>query len=122
MNEKMNDLNHIRPHPYFITKLQWAVEHERLDLVTLFLDSGADADFTVCTRKGPAFLKAVKRKSHSLVEMLVQRTNRASCTRALALAVEQQDITTATILLKHSVCCDFKESDRPLPLHSINHD
>ncbi|RHZ62552.1 putative protein kinase [Aspergillus thermomutatus] len=98
-----------------VTPLEWAVEHERLDLVNLFLDNGADANFTVSPRDGPALLKAVKRKSQRLVEILVQKTDRVSCTRALALAVEQQDITTANTLLAHGVRCDFEESDRPLP-------
>lgn len=100
-----------------VTPLEWAIEHERLDLVNLFLENGADASFTISPRDGPALLKAVKRKSQRLVEILVQKTDRVSCTRALALAVEQQDITTANTLLTQGVRCDFGESDRPLPAH-----
>jgi serum/glucocorticoid-regulated kinase 2 len=100
-----------------VTPLEWAVEHERLDLVNLFLENGADANFTISPRDGPALLKAVKRKSQRLLEILVQKTDRVSCTRALALAVEQQDIMTANTLLAHRVRCDFEESDRPLPPH-----
>ncbi|EED21966.1 hypothetical protein TSTA_092080 [Talaromyces stipitatus ATCC 10500] len=101
-----------------VTPLEWAMEHERLDLVNLFLDNGADANFTVSSADGPAVFKAAKRKSRKLVEILVQKTSRVSCTRALALVVEQQDITTTTILLAHdNVRCDFEESDRPLPPH-----
>ncbi|KAF4213296.1 hypothetical protein CNMCM5878_000107 [Aspergillus fumigatiaffinis] len=100
-----------------VTPLEWAVEHERPDLVNLFMEKGADANFTISHRDGPALLKAVKRKSQRLVEILVQKTDRVSCTRALALAVEQQDLTTAKILLAHGVRCDFEESDRPLPPH-----
>lgn len=69
------------------------------------------------SRSTPALLKAVKRKSQRLLEILVQKTDRVSCTRALALAVEQQDIMTANTLLAHRVRCDFEESDRPLPPH-----
>ncbi|KAA8648525.1 hypothetical protein EYZ11_008826 [Aspergillus tanneri] len=100
-----------------VTPLEWAVVHERLDLVNLFLDNGADANFTISPRKGPALLKAAEKRYHRLVEILVQKTDRVSCTRALALAVEQQDAATANTLLAHGVHCDFKESDRPLPPH-----
>ncbi|KAE8383002.1 hypothetical protein BDV26DRAFT_288040 [Aspergillus bertholletiae] len=87
-----------------ITPLEWTVEHERLDLVNLFLDNGADANFTISPGDGPALFKAVKRKSR----------------KALALAVEQKDVTIANTLLAHGVCCDFEESDRPLPPGSIS--
>jgi serum/glucocorticoid-regulated kinase 2 len=99
-----------------VTPLEWAVEHERLDLVNLFLEHGANVNSTHSIRDGPALLKAVRKRNNVLVEILVQKTtDRVSRTRALALAVEQEDTTAATILLTHGVCCDFEESDRPLP-------
>lgn len=105
-----------------LTPLEWAVEHERLDLVNLFLDNGADANYTIFQEHGPALFKAVKNKHQNMVELLVLRTDRISCTRALALAVEQQDTTTANILLAHGVSCDFEESDRPRPPEPISRD
>ncbi|KAL4879536.1 kinase-like domain-containing protein [Aspergillus karnatakaensis] len=100
------------------TPLEYAVEHERPDLVHLFLDHGADADFTTTkpSREGPALIKAVLQNSPDLVESLVKRTtDRVARTRALALAVEQQDTALVTILLAHGVRCDFEDSDQPLP-------
>ncbi|KAL2821915.1 hypothetical protein BJX63DRAFT_427277 [Aspergillus granulosus] len=121
LNSRIVDFNH-SPSRH-ITPLEWAVEDERPDLVHLFLDYGADADFTIPSQEGPALVRAVTRKHHSLVETLVQRTaNRVSRTRALAIAVEQQDTPLATILLAHGVCCDFEESDRPLPADPFNWD
>ncbi|KAG2413106.1 hypothetical protein HFD88_010665 [Aspergillus terreus] len=122
LNIRINDLKNSPSR--WITPLEWAVEQERQDLVLLFLDHGADADFTIPSQEGPALVRAVRRKSHNLVEALVQRTaDRVSRTRALALAVEQQDISLATILLSHAgVVCDFEESDRPLPHHPYNWD
>ncbi|KNG87541.1 putative protein kinase [Aspergillus nomiae NRRL 13137] len=114
LNIRINDFKHSPSR--WITLLEWAVEQERPDLVHLFLDHGVDADFTVPSQEGPAVVRAVRRKLHNLVEALLQRTaHRVSRTRALALAVEQQDISLATILLSHGVACDFKEADRPLP-------
>ncbi|KAJ5773538.1 hypothetical protein N7457_008434 [Penicillium paradoxum] len=99
-----------------VTPLEWAVEHERLDLVNLFLDHGANVDSTHSPRDGPALLKAVRKRNTVLVEILVQKTiDRVSRTRALALAVEQEDTAAATILLTDGVYCDFEESDRPFP-------
>lgn len=100
------------------TPLECAVAHERLDLVHLFLDNGADTNFTVSLPHGPALLSAVRQKSQELIKILVQKTDRVSCTRALALAVEQQDTALVTTLLACGVRCDFEESDRPLPHRS----
>ncbi|KAL4901452.1 hypothetical protein BDW74DRAFT_187688 [Aspergillus multicolor] len=105
-----------------VTPLEWAVEHRRIDLVNLFLDNGADANYTVAPRYGPALLKAVKRKSKELIEVFVPKTNRLSSTRALGWAVELGDITSATTLLAHGVRCEFEESDRPAPPHPWFHD
>jgi serum/glucocorticoid-regulated kinase 2 len=105
-----------------VTPLKWAVEHERLDLVNLFLKNGADANFTVSPRHWPALVKAVKCKSQELVKILMHKMDRTSCTRALGWAVEQGDLTTANTLLANGVCCDFEEADRPPPLHPFHND
>lgn len=98
------------------------MEHGRLDMVILLLDNGADEIHTIYEKHGPALFKAVKHKHHKMVEVLVQRMDRISCTRALALAAEQQDTTTANILLGHGVSCDFEESDQPGPSDPISWD
>ncbi|KAK2754541.1 hypothetical protein FQN54_006942 [Arachnomyces sp. PD_36] len=95
-------------HEVRVTPLEWAVEHGRLDLVNLFLDNGADANFTIEPVEGPALFKAVRIGDQKLVESLVQKTNRVSSTRALALAVKQQDIAIVNTLLVNGVQCDFK--------------
>ncbi|KAJ5956899.1 hypothetical protein N7501_011178 [Penicillium viridicatum] len=109
-----------------LTPLEWAVEHRRLDLVNLFLDNGADANHTIYEGHGPALFKAVKHRHHRMVEVLMQIRDRISytisCTRRLALVVEQLNTTTAKILLGHSVSCDFEESDRPCPPDPISWD
>jgi serum/glucocorticoid-regulated kinase 2 len=96
------------------TPLEWATEHENLDLVKLFLDKGANANFTI-GRSRPALLKAVEKGNPGLVKVLVHKTDRVTSTRALSLAVNQQDSTIVNILLENSVSCDFEESDRPRP-------
>jgi serum/glucocorticoid-regulated kinase 2 len=96
------------------TPLEWATEHENLDLVKLFLDKGANANFTIGIG-GPALMKAVEKENQGLVEVLVQKTDRVPSTRALGLAVNQQDCTIVNILLVNGVSCDFEESNRPRP-------
>ncbi|KFY25222.1 hypothetical protein V491_01860 [Pseudogymnoascus sp. VKM F-3775] len=98
-----------------ITPLEWAVEHDNINLVNLFLDKGADANFTAYETEGPALIKAVRRRNRKLVEILARRTNRVSMTRALCLAVDQQDITIVNALLVNGACCNFEERDRPPP-------
>ncbi|KAL4805061.1 hypothetical protein BDV18DRAFT_161458 [Aspergillus unguis] len=105
-----------------VTPLEWAVEHNQTDLIKLFLEHGADPNYTIAPRHGPALLKPVKRKAQDLINVLVQRTDRVSCTRALGWAVELDDITSAHTLLAHGVRCDFEEGDRPAPPHPWYHD
>jgi serum/glucocorticoid-regulated kinase 2 len=97
------------------TPLEWAVGHDNLGLVNLFLAKGADANYTSYKTKGPALIKAVRRRNKKLVEILAQKTDRVSMTRALCLAVDQQDTAIVNILLANDVRCDFEESDRPRP-------
>ncbi|KAL5332235.1 hypothetical protein BJX70DRAFT_384754 [Aspergillus crustosus] len=101
------------------TPLSWAIDDNRLDLVQLFLSHGADADYTLPLQKDPPLVRVVKRKRlHQMVEPLLRRTtNRVTLTRALAQAVEQQDVTLVTKLLTHGVRCNFEDSDCPLPQH-----
>lgn len=96
-----------------VTPLEWAVEHDHVDLVNLFLDNGADANLTSDELQGPALVKAVRRSNPTLVRILAQRTNRVSATRALCRAVELQDKPIVNALLENTFCCDFEESDLP---------
>ncbi len=98
-----------------VTPLEWAVEHDRVDLVSLFLGMDADANFTLREVQGPSLIRAVRRRNLQLVDILVQRTGRVSSTRALGLAVDQEDTAGVDILLANGVSCDFEESDRPRP-------
>ena len=102
-------------HEVQLTPLEWAVEHDRLDLVDLFLAHGADANYTIEPVEGPALVKAVRRGSQKLIEALVRKTNRVSGTRALLLAVKTQRSAIVNTLLANGVQGDFDESDRPLP-------
>ncbi|KAF3484058.1 protein kinase [Arthroderma uncinatum] len=90
--------------------LGWATEHENLSLVTLFLDMGADATFS-------ALNTAVKRRNEKLIKVLMKKTDRTTSTKALGLAVDQQDITIAKLLLENGAKCDFNDEDRPPPEH-----
>lgn len=101
------------------TPLEYATEQEEADVVSLFLDNGADANFTVSYGLGGLPLRVAVDKGHEeLVKILVQRTGRVPCTRALARAVSQQDVSIVSILLANNVKCDFEESDRPGPSSS----
>ncbi|KAK2796373.1 hypothetical protein FQN50_009589 [Emmonsiellopsis sp. PD_5] len=110
------------PYEINLTPLEWAVEHGRFDLVNLFLENGADANFTIEETHGPALMKAVRRRNRELVDILVRKTNRATSTRALCLAVKKQDTAIVNTLLANGVQCDFEESDVPLPprFHECN--
>ncbi|EDO01051.1 hypothetical protein SS1G_03525 [Sclerotinia sclerotiorum 1980 UF-70] len=58
------------------TPLEWATEHEDLDLVELFLSKGADVNFTSATfTRNPALIKAVEKANQRLVKILVPKTN-----------------------------------------------
>ncbi|KAL5319203.1 hypothetical protein ACEPPN_012252 [Leptodophora sp. 'Broadleaf-Isolate-01'] len=101
------------------TPLEWATEHENLELVKLFLDNGADANLTFGVR-GPALIKAVEKGNQELVNVLVEKTDRIPSTKALSLAVSRQDAAIVKILLANGVNCDFKDSDRPPPPHPLD--
>ncbi|PGH03605.1 hypothetical protein AJ79_07334 [Helicocarpus griseus UAMH5409] len=97
-----------------LTPLEWAVEHGRLDLVRMFLDNGADANFTTEKADGPALVKAVRR-NQELVRILVQKTDRVDSTRALCLAVEKHETAIMNILLAN-VRCTLKTTAFTPPL------
>ena len=101
------------------TPLIWATEYEKPDLVKLFLDHGADTDYTPGdgVGRGAALLKAVEKRNQVLIEILAQKTKRVLCTIALGSAVDRQDAEMVTVLLANGVRCDFEESDRPRPHH-----
>jgi hypothetical protein len=99
------------------TPLEWATKHENLGLVELFLDKGADANFTSAAfTRNPALIKAVEKGNQELAKVLLQRTDRVLSTRVLCLAVDQQDSTIVDLLLEHGVSCDFVEGDRLPPI------
>ncbi|KAH7346768.1 protein kinase [Rhexocercosporidium sp. MPI-PUGE-AT-0058] len=100
------------------TPLEWATEHETLELAKLFLN-GADANLTFGVR-GPALIKAVEKGNQELVKVLVEKTDRIHSTKALSLAVSRQDTVIVKILLANGVSCDFKDSDRPPPPHPLD--
>ncbi|TPX15882.1 uncharacterized protein E0L32_000216 [Thyridium curvatum] len=101
-----------------ITPLEWAVELGRADLVSLFLDRGADADRTYDEVDGPGLMRAARRRDIPLVELLGSRTSRIFCIRALCLAVELRDTSMAEAMVAQGVPCDFEEGDRLLPAPS----
>jgi serum/glucocorticoid-regulated kinase 2 len=83
-------------------------------MVRLFLANGADANLQYgYTLGGRPLLSAVRKGNQELVQMLVQRTDRIPCTRALGHAVSKQDTLIINILLANGVKCDFEEADRP---------
>ncbi|KAK8112845.1 hypothetical protein PG984_013371 [Apiospora sp. TS-2023a] len=101
--------------PYIdISPLEWAVEHERPELVHLFLDAGADPNRTLWKFEGPALIKAVRKGSLELVEILVRNTSdRVTRTRALSLAAGHGDVAVARALLEGGALCDFEAGDVP---------
>lgn len=94
------------------TPLHWAVERGDLNLVQLFLEHGA----SVSTQPWEiTIVKAVTKGFQSIVEALLPRTDRTSCTISLGVAVSERQVSIVELLLKRGVCCDFKDTDRPLP-------
>lgn len=107
------------------TPLEYATELEDVNIVELFLDNGADANLTAKNGgrlPGPALFYAVRQGNHQLVEILVQKTDRVPCTRALGHAITKRDLPIIDILLANGVRCDFEDSDRPLSSMSPDHE
>lgn len=100
------------------TPLEYITELEDVKIAELFLDNNADANAisknSCYTLGGRALLYAVQQGNRKLVELLVQKTDRVPCTRALGHAITKQDIPIIDILLANGVKCDFEDSDRPL--------
>ncbi|KAF3018854.1 hypothetical protein E8E14_007168 [Neopestalotiopsis sp. 37M] len=97
------------------TPLEWATEHDDIELVKLFLKHGADVNVSAQKVQGPPLIRAVRNRNHKIAEVLLPSTDRIIATRALGLAVEQQDVMTVQTLLENGVRCDFENSDWPLP-------
>ena len=96
------------------TPLDYVTGLQEVDMVRLFLANGADANLEHgYTLGGRPLLSAVQKGNQELVQMLVQRTDRIPCTRALGHAVSKQDTPIVNILLANGVKCDFEEADRP---------
>lgn len=100
-------------HPHQ-TPLMWATAQEKVDLVGLFLNHGADPSFNFAYLGCKAAISiAVEKRNREIVQLLVTNTSRMLCTIALGVAVDQEDLAMATTLLANGVECDFEESDRP---------
>ena len=96
------------------TPLDYVTGLQEVDMVRLFLANGADANLQHgSTLGGRPLLIAVLKGNQELVQMLVRRTDRIPCTRALGHAVSKQDTPIVNILLANGVQCDFEEADRP---------
>ncbi|RFU72247.1 serine threonine- kinase gad8 [Trichoderma arundinaceum] len=97
--------------------LLWAVKHENLGLVRLFLDKGADANFfgsDYPIRDAP-LSTAVRIGNQEIAEVLVGKTDRVASTRALCVAIDQDDPPMVKLLLANGVQCEYSEGDRPPP-------
>lgn len=113
----------LRNEAMLVTPLEWAVEHNRPDLVTLFLRNGADPNYTCHEVEGPALVRAVQRQAPELVRLLVAKTHRIPCTRALCAAIDRQNTPMIKTLLASGVRCEFEEEDIPPPLlGTVNYD
>lgn len=96
------------------TPLDYVTGLQEVDMVRLFLANCADSNLEHGhTLGGRPLLSAVQKENQELVQMLVERTDRIPCTRALGHAVSKQDTPIVNILLANGVKCDFEEADRP---------
>lgn len=103
------------------TPLSYLAELEEVELVRLLLQHGACANPAYNSWLGSRpLLKAVRRGNRTLVQLLVQVTDRVPCTAALGRAVEKQDYEVVSILLAHGVKCDFEDGDQPPPYESYS--
>lgn len=97
------------------TPLMWATAQEDLNLVIMFLTHGADPGFTFASTGFKAAIAiAVEKKNRQIVDTLVQQTTPLLCTRALGLAIDQDDVEMAQLLLANGVKCDFEVLDVPI--------
>ncbi|KAM3484207.1 hypothetical protein MY8738_002475 [Beauveria namnaoensis] len=96
-----------------VSPLEWAIEHQRMDLVDLFLERGADINFAGYPEHGPPLVTAVLRRNLALVRRLAGQTERCAATRALCLAVEQEDCPMVEALLDSSVRCEYEDPKWP---------
>ncbi|XWW98788.1 hypothetical protein V2A60_006791 [Cordyceps javanica] len=109
---------YLLPDPYIredipVTPLEWAIEHQRMDLVDLFLERGADINFIGYPQHGPPLVTAVLRRNLALVRRLAVKTERCAETRALCLAVEQEDGPMVEALLASFVRCEYEDPKWP---------
>ncbi|KAM3429254.1 hypothetical protein MY4824_008341 [Beauveria thailandica] len=109
---------YLMPEPHLqedipVTPLEWAIEHQRMDLVDLFLERGADINFAGYPEHGPPLVTAVLRRNLALVRRLAGKTERCAATRALCLAVEQEDRPMVEALLASSVRCEYEDPKWP---------
>lgn len=104
------------------TPLDYATGLKDVETVRLFLDHGADANLNPghYTLGGRPLLTAVHKSNLELAELLIHRTSRIPCTRALAHAVTKKDLSMVSLLLAYGVNPNFEDSDRP-PSFSGSH-
>lgn len=96
----------------------WATYQENLNLVNMFLAHGADPSFTIVSTECKAAIAiVVEKKNRQMVEILVHKTTPALCIRALGLAVDQEDVELAALLMANGVGCDFEEMSDIPPYH-----
>ncbi|RFU73429.1 serine threonine- kinase tel1 [Trichoderma arundinaceum] len=96
------------------TPLGYVTKLGDVKIAQLFLENGADANMKHGpTSWGGPLLTAVREENQELVKILVQKTDRVPCTKALGLAVEKSNISIVQILLANGVKCDFEDSDQP---------
>ncbi|OBT83440.1 hypothetical protein VE02_07868 [Pseudogymnoascus sp. 03VT05] len=94
----------------FITPLLWAVQEEDVELVKMFVASGADPN--VYTWGGESVLvRAVVRHNEEKVRILISGTDRRRGTQTLTRSMDYPDGHIARILLDNGTATDFQEND-----------
>lgn len=107
------------------TPLSLAVESGDFNTVKLFLNEGADPSFPghdhwvlewgpssyVGWEGEPALVKAVTRGDETMVQLLLEGSDRTTRTRALSLSMEQVDACISEIILAHGCAVDFEDRD-----------
>ncbi|KFZ16750.1 hypothetical protein V501_02076 [Pseudogymnoascus sp. VKM F-4519 (FW-2642)] len=94
----------------FVYPLLWAVEEEDVELVKMFVASGANPN--VHTIGGESALeRAIVRHNEEMVRILISGTDRKRRTHALARSMAYPDGRIAQILLDNGTVADFQEGD-----------
>ncbi|KAI3330136.1 hypothetical protein F4824DRAFT_515834 [Ustulina deusta] len=92
-----------------ISPLEWAVEKRNIDLARVFVDRGAlvsppaQAAWDRRSEHHDALMRAVKNGDEAMTVLLVGLTAKRDAIRALARAIELQDVNIVGALLSHGV-------------------